>query len=119
MDKEIEKLFDHQLVEITKKEEVQQNKMVVRELEKPHQSTYEFIQSNTVLVSFISVVFLPYMTGMLLTLFLFYFYMGIPVMDFFHVYSGLSQLVFWILGIYLIITLTDIWLILKKVFGRE
>ena len=69
--------------------------------------------------SFISLVFLPYIIGMLLSLGLFYFYMGIPIKDFFHVYSGLSQLLFWVFGIYLIITLVDIWLIVKKLFSKE
>jgi len=69
--------------------------------------------------SFVSLVFLPYIIGMLLTLGLFYFYMGIPIKDFFHVYSGLSQLLFWLFGIYLIITMVDIWLIVKKLFSKE
>jgi hypothetical protein len=117
MESEIEKLFGQTLTE-TKKKHVPHNTMMVHALDKKRHSSYTLVQENTVLISFVSVIFLPYILGMLITLLLFYFYIGIPIMDFFHVYSGLSQLVFWILGLYIIITLTDIWFILKKVFGR-
>jgi len=118
MDKEIERLFEQELADATR-ERMTRNKRAVNAMDEENRSTYAFVQDNTVLVSFVSAIFLPYILGMLFTLILFYFYIGIPVMDFFHVYSGLSQFVFWILGLYFIIFLTDIWLIFKKVFGRE
>jgi hypothetical protein len=117
MNHEIEKLFDRASVEV-KRKHVPHKKMVVHALDDKSRNSYSFVQENAVLVSFVSVVFLPYILGMLIALILFYFYIGISVVDFFHVYSGLSQLVFWVLGLYIIITLIDIWLILKKVFGR-
>jgi hypothetical protein len=79
---------------------------------------YHFVEKNTVLVSFLSAVFFPYILGMLLMLVLFYFYVGVSVTEFFHVYSGLSQFIFWILGMYLIITVIDIWLLAQKIFTK-
>lgn len=78
------------------------------------QSAYEFVENNTLLVSLLSALFLPYILGMMITLVLFYFYVGVSVTDFFHAYSGISQFVFWILGAYLIITVFDVWFLVRK-----
>jgi hypothetical protein len=88
--------------------------------EEQRRSAYVFIENNTVMVSLLSALFIPYILGMLLTLVLFYFYIGISVTDFFHVYSGFSQFIFWVLGAYLIITIVDVWLLSRKfLFGRN
>jgi len=76
------------------------------------------LENNIMMLSVVSVFFVPYILGMLTTLVLYYFYVGVSVSDFFHVYSGLSQLIFWVLGFYLIITFTDVWLIMKKILQR-
>jgi hypothetical protein len=90
----------------------------IKDSSKKNQSSYVFVEKNMVLVSFLSAVFFPYVLGMLLMLVLFYFYVGVSVTEFFHVYSGLSQFIFWILGMYLIITVIDIWLLAQKIFTK-
>ena len=115
---------DYNLTKLNRLSAAAHNRVVIQDLKEKKLSgerptAYLFVENNTILVSFLSVLFIPYILGMLLTLVLFYFYVGISVTDFFHVYSGLSQFIFWVLGIYLIITVVDIWLLARKFFTRR
>jgi hypothetical protein len=119
MEKEIKRKNDYSLTQLHRLHPTSRNRVVVQDLTRDHfsdekPSAFIFVENNTLLVSLLSALFVPYMLGMLLTLVLFYFYVGVSVTDFFHVYSGFSQFVFWVLGAYLIITVADIWLLSRK-----
>ncbi len=109
---------DYRLVRLNRNDMSERTRIIMRDIEDENltrsESMYVFAEKNPLVVSVISAFFLPYMLGMLLMLVLFYFYVGISITDFFHVYSGLSQVVFWVFGAYLIITVTDLWLLFKK-----
>jgi len=77
-------------------------------------SAYYFVAESKTFLSVVSLIFVPYLIGMLLMLLFFYFYLDIDITDFFHVYGGLSQLSLWFFGVYLIITVADIWLLSRK-----
>jgi len=124
MSKETTHKNDYNLTKLNRLSSEPRNRKVIQNLQDgglsaERHTTYLFVENNTVLVSLLSVLFIPYILGMLLTLVLFYFYVGISVTDFFHVYSGLSQFIFWVLGIYLIITVIDVWLLARKFFTRR
>ena len=117
MDNEIEELFEQQMVKVERKKK-HHNNTTAQEVHRENRLTIsDFLEKHLAIISFVSAIFVPYIFGMLLILVLFYFYLDISVIDFFHAYSGFSQLVFWIVGTYLIITLGDIWLISKKLLG--
>ena len=118
MDNTVKQGKDYNLVKIGNRDSETENNIIVNELHGEQKPRYVLLEENIYYASFISLVFFPYILGMLLSLILFYFYMGIPVKDFFHVYSGLSQILFWVFGTYLMITLFDVWWIVKKIFSR-
>jgi len=117
MDKMKKQGKDYNLVQIENRN-TNENNIIVNELHSEQKPRYVMLEENIYYTSFISLVFFPYILGMLLSLVLFSFYLGIPIKDFFHVYSGLSQILFWVFGIYLMITLFDVWWIVKKIFSR-
>jgi len=123
MENDINRKNDYNLTRLNRLSPTSHNRIVIQDLADERFSgekhtAYLFVENNTVLVSLLSVLFIPYILGMLLTLVLFYFYVDVTVTEFFHVYSGLSQFVFWVLGTYLIITVVDIWLLSRKFFTR-
>jgi hypothetical protein len=109
---------DFKLIKIEGRSSSGEKRIAATELQEERRSAYVLAEQNIFYTSFISLVFLPYILGMCLLLILFYFYMDISVKDFFHVYSGFSQILFWIFGSYLMVTLFDIWWIIKKVFSK-
>jgi type III secretory pathway component EscU len=123
MEKDMDRKDDYNLIRVNRTKARQNNRISVHNLsdrmDDGKSSAYLFIENNTVALSLLSAVFVPYILGMLLTLVLFYFYVGVSVTDFFHVYSGLSQLLFWVLGSYFIITVADIWFLSRKFLGSR
>ncbi|MCF6205592.1 MAG: hypothetical protein L3J47_01675 [Sulfurovum sp.] len=115
----IEELQDYSLMPIQTKEHSHNNRVIVndRYFEK-RVSIYAFIEQKPYHTSFISLIFFPYIIGMVLLLLLFSLYWHIPVRDFFQVYNGFSQILFWVFGIYFVITALDIWWLVKKLFGK-
>jgi len=75
-----------------------------------------FFEQNPLLSMLGSLLLLPYVLGFILGFFYFILLVGVPVSDFLAAFHGTSQLVFWLIGFYLIITFTDIWLLTKKAF---
>ena len=124
MAKETTPKSDYNLTKLNRLSPSAHNRIVIQDLRDEEFSSgkhtaFIFVENNTVLVSLLSALFIPYILGMLFTLILFYFYVGISVTDFFHVYSGLSQFIFWVLGTYMIITVIDVWLLSRKFFSRR
>jgi hypothetical protein len=109
---------DFKLIKIEGRSTSAENRMAVAELHEEGRPRYIFSEENILYTSFLSLVFFPYFLGMCLLLLLFYFYMDISVKDFFHVYSGFSQILFWIFGSYLMVTLFDLWWLVKKLFSK-
>ncbi len=109
---------DYNLIRVNHSSEASNNTILVQvDKNKKRPLGFVFVEKNPLVLSFLSLLFLPYILGMILTLLLFYFYVGVGISDFFHVYSGLSQFLFWILGSYLMITLFDIWFLTKKLMS--
>ncbi len=74
-----------------------------------------FFEENPVLATIGSLLLVPYILGFILGFFYFSLLIGVPVSDFLAAFHGTSQLVFWLIGFYLIVTFTDVWLLTKKV----
>jgi hypothetical protein len=121
MEKELTRKMDYNLARLNRLNPGSRNRIMMQGFsgDRQKQTAFLFVENNTLLVSLLSALFFPYILGMLITLVLFYFYVGVSVTDFFHVYSGFSQFVFWVLGAYFIVTVIDIWLLSRKFFvGR-
>ena len=73
-----------------------------------------FFEENPIVALLVSLILVPYVLGFIIGFFYFSFHIGVPVSDFLAAFHGRSQLVFWLIGFYLIITLTDVWLLSKK-----
>lgn len=73
-----------------------------------------FFEENPLLATVGSLLLVPYILGFILGFFYFSLLIGVPVSDFLAAFHGTSQLVFWLIGFYLIITFTDVWLLAKK-----
>lgn len=74
-----------------------------------------FFEENPLLATIGSLLLIPYILGFILGFFYFSLLIGVPVSDFLAAFHGTSQLVFWLIGFYLIVTFTDVWLLTKKV----
>ena len=73
-----------------------------------------FFEENPLLATIGSLLLVPYILGFILGFFYFSLLLGVPISDFLAAFHGTSQLVFWLIGFYLIVTFTDVWLLTKK-----
>ncbi len=87
---------------------------IMDEIEEEKRGLVTFFEQNPILSMLGSLLLLPYVLGLFLGFFYFCLVVGVPVSDFLAAFHGTSQLVFWLIGFYLIITFTDVWLLTKK-----
>ena len=87
---------------------------IMNEVEDEKKGLVLFFEQNPILSMLGSLLLLPYVLGLFLGFFYFCLLLGVPVSDFLAAFHGTSQLVFWLIGFYLIITFTDVWLLTKK-----
>ncbi len=107
---------DFNLIELNKGVERRKKSShtILDELEEEKRGLVTFFEQNPILSMLGSLLVLPYVLGLFLGFIYFCFVLGVSVSDFLAAFHGTSQLVFWLIGFYLIITFTDVWLLTKK-----
>ena len=108
---------DFNLIELNKQTTQKRSERVPLEMMEPDdvkKSIGTFFERNPLLATVGSLLLVPYVLGFILGFFYFSLLIGVPVSDFLAAFHGTSQLVFWLIGFYLIITCTDVWLLSKK-----
>ena len=108
---------DFNLIELNKQTIQKRSERVPLEMMEPDdvkKSIGTFFERNPLLATVGSLLLVPYVLGFILGFFYFSFLIGVPVSDFLAAFHGTSQLVFWLIGFYIIITFTDVWLLSKK-----
>ena len=108
---------DFNLIELNRpKQSSKEQRMPLEmmEVEDVKRGLGSFFEENPLLATVGSLLLVPYILGFILGFFYFILLLDVPVSDFLAAFHGTSQLVFWLIGFYLIVTFTDVWLLSKK-----